>query len=407
MTQATWNAQSIRDLANQFGVFAAQTEPTPPAQKELDAIEEEVRDWAHGKSRTAVVVPDATRQLPRGMVEHTLNGLSNIDVTIVVATGLHRAPTAAEWNNIPHLAEVAKRGIANVVDRGGFVAPTIFKHIGDVPIGVTKTLVEADGIVVLGAVELHQYAGFSGGVKAVAVGCAIPETIAWIHRPALLKSPNVVVGRTANNPFRQQLSEIVQGLPPIFEVQSTRVNNRWKTTCGAAPRGWEKAVQATHAFVDVPLAQAAVVSMPATKSTNLYQASRGITQLVLQERPPLPQGAPLVLIAEAPEGLGTGTGERSFCRMLDKSPGELVEQLQRCTDVDRVGGGTQRAFVLALATMRHPIAYVSLSESAPLSRFGWHFLRTDDEVTSFLGTDTPLVVPDPIHHLPRLKAATR
>lgn len=216
-----------------------------------------------------------------------------------------------------------------------------------------------------------------------------------------------MVGKTTNNPFRQQLSEVVQGLPPVFEVQLTRVNNEWKTYCGPAPHGWQQAVQATHPFVDVPRAQAAVVLMPTSKSANLYQASRGITQLVLQERPPVEEEAPLVLIAEAPEGLGTGMGERSFGRMLEKSPAELVEQLQRFSDDDRIGGGTQRAFILALATLRHPVGYVSLNESVALSKFGWRYLRSGDEVTSFLKTDTPLVVPDPIHHLPRLKAATR
>ena len=52
-------------------------------------------------------------------------------------------------------------------------------------------------MITAGVVEPHLYAGFSGGVKGVAIGCAGRETIAWTHRPAFISEPGVSVGAPA------------------------------------------------------------------------------------------------------------------------------------------------------------------------------------------------------------------
>ena len=68
-------------------------------------------------------------------------------------------------------------------------------------------------MVTAGVVEPHLYAGFSGGVKGVAIGCAGRETIAWTHRPAFISEPGVSVCRLRGNPFQATLREIAARTP--------------------------------------------------------------------------------------------------------------------------------------------------------------------------------------------------
>ncbi len=68
------------------------------------------------------------------------------------------------------------------------------------PVRIARRVQEADLVVTVGVVEPHLYAGFSGGVKGVAIGCAGRETIAWTHRPAFISEPGVERGSPAGQP---------------------------------------------------------------------------------------------------------------------------------------------------------------------------------------------------------------
>ena len=79
---------------------------------------------------------------------------------------------------------------------------------GGCPVCIDDTVARADLVVAVGIVEPHLYAGFSGGVKAVAIGCAGHETIAWTHHPVFLDQPAVRLCRLDGNPFQEALREI-------------------------------------------------------------------------------------------------------------------------------------------------------------------------------------------------------
>lgn len=341
--------------------------------------------WARGRRRVALVVPDATRTLPEGVTAACLTGLRRAAaVNAVVGVGLHRAPSASEWRETSQLAELAAAGVPVVADGGqGEVAPVS----GGLYAGAAfaRAVVEADGCAVLGVVELHQYAGFSGGSKGLAVGCAAPDTIGWIHRPALLRHAGVRVGGIAGNPFREQLDALGARLPERFEVQVAVTPGGLEVFAGGESAPWRAAVAASRPFVDVPVAGAALVHVKGGKGKNLYQASRGITQLALQERPPLDEGAPIVLVARAPDGVGDGMGERAFASLAERGVARLLEALAEFDEGARCGGGAQRAYVLALALARHPVGFVTEGESGALEALGCRRLRSAAEVVEFLG----------------------
>ena len=86
------------------------------------------------------------------------------------------------------------------------VVPTAV--VDGIPGSVSRVVAEAPYAVAVGVVELHQYAGVSGGHKAVAVGCGGRETISALHHRERVVSPGVEIGRISGNPFRQAVDAL-------------------------------------------------------------------------------------------------------------------------------------------------------------------------------------------------------
>ncbi len=356
-----------------------------PAER-IAELSEATEEWARGRKRVALVVPDATRVIPSGVTAACVEGLKRVaSVTAVVGVGLHRAPSAGEWSETPQLAELVAAGVP-LVDAGG-QGDVVCVRGGPYPgAAYARAVVEAEGCAVLGVVELHQYAGFSGGAKGLAVGCAAPDTIGWVHRPALLRHPGVRVGGVEGNPFRAQIDALALCLPERFEVQVVPEDVGTRMFSGAGEGAWRAAVAASQPFSDVPAASAALVHVTGGKGQNLYQASRGITQLALQQRPPIPEGAPVVLVARASEGVGEGAGERAFAAVAERGVDRLLAELANFDEEARCGGGAQRAYVMALALARHPVGLVTEGEAGVLEALGCRRLRSAEDVRGFLGS---------------------
>lgn len=394
-----WGESDITAFAVELGLATELTEPSALDSRECHQVCEQLRGWSTQHRAITVVIPDATRPLPEGMLNSCLEVLQDKSLTIIVGVGLHRAPNEEERQRIPQLVEAAASGL-DVVWTGGLgierdVASRDQKAV------YHPALAASDAIVVLGKVELHQYAGFSGGIKGLAVGCADSETISLIHRPCLLRSPKVLVGNTRDNPFRAQLVELTEHLPPVFEVQVGSVGDQLRLFCGPTPEGWTAAVAAIEPFWEVQLAEAAVVYVAGEKGRNLYQASRGVTQLLLQNRCPVAFGGPVVLITDGVDGMGEGAGERSCRDHLAKGAKWLIDSLATFSESDRCGGGAQRAFIIAKATARNPIYYIARQPSAALDAIGWHYLVDRAAFHALMKDTLWLAVPNPLQKLPR------
>ena len=83
---------------------------------------------------------------------------------------------------------------------------------------------EADLRVVVGNVEPHHFAGFSGGVKSAAIGLAGRETITANH--SLLLNANAALAVYDENPLRQDIEAI--GRLPDIHLALNVVMNRQK-----------------------------------------------------------------------------------------------------------------------------------------------------------------------------------
>ncbi len=302
---------------------------------------------------------------------------------VVVGLGLHRplseserAPieAASPWPVLDHDPD-------GCVDMG---------EVNGTPCQVHPAFVEAEVILTVGRVELHQYAGFSGGHKGVAVGCGGRDTLAALHARELVCHADVEVGRLAGNPFRAAVDALGEHIGVAFALQYT-ASGCW--IGGPPTEALRVAAEAEDPWLIVPtLHDEVVIRCPGRKAANFYQASRAATYLALSPSPPLRPGARLVLEAACPEGMGRGSGEQAFARLL-RETGDLRTLLSG--EVPS-GAGLQRAFMLARLQQRGYRLLVTGCEAVPeLVACG---IEATDEPAA---TSASLVVGEPFRKLPQ------
>ncbi|PSQ41735.1 hypothetical protein BRD14_05800 [Halobacteriales archaeon SW_5_68_122] len=331
---------------------AAVTDPAGPR----------VTDLVSPNDTVAVVVTDITRATPDDvLVDVLLSELRRVgvyreQVTVVVGLGLHRPMTDAELETM--LGEHADLAVNHDPDEAVEVGT-----VDGTPIELNRRVAMADRVLSTGMVEPHQYAGFSGGGKTVAIGAGGDPLIRHTHGPEMLSQEGVRLGRVADNPFREAVDEAGDACGLEFCLNVTHGPAGILDVTAGEPRQVvrelaDSAREALSVEVDGEY-DAVVAGVGAPKDANLYQASRAATYAVLGARNPLREGGRVVVPAALPEGAGEGTGEQRFHERLSaaKDAESLYEAMRSGYDP-----GAQRAFVLARALREHDV-YVTNSRA--------------------------------------------
>ena len=310
----------------------------------------------------AIAVPDQTR--PTDTVA-ALNALrarlpQTAKITVVVGLGMHRPLSEREIKPLRNAVdrwELLQHDPTDVLQRG---------HANNVPCTVFRPIADADCVVAVGTIALHQYAGFSGGHKAVAIGCGGTETLDTLHSRDWVCDPSVQVGRLNNNIFREAVDALGRKIGCIASLMQLSDGRWiWSDSDTVVP----KAAAALTPWLPVPLQfDRAVILVDETHASNFYQASRAATYLALSPKPPLKPGAEIQLVAKCPEGIGSGQGEQAFKDVWERWAPSWSELLT--TKNPPIGAGCQRAFMLARAMNTYRISVWQTQHPKVLRDFG-------------------------------------
>jgi nickel-dependent lactate racemase len=317
----------------------------------------DLRELARSKERVCIAVTDATRACPdRLLVPPMLRALADAGVpdeaiTILVAVGAHRASTHEE--KIEKLGpDVVAR--YRVIDHDGADDANLVAVLpgpGGIPFRVNRLAVEADLLLSTGLVEPHQYAGYSGGGKTVAIGCGDDTTIAYTHGPAMLDLPGTRLARLAGNPFQETVRAVARAAGLDFVANAVLdEHGRMVAVAYGAPEAVQDSLAATAGplfTVDIPRqVDVAIAGVGYPKDANLYQASRAASYLQFAPTPVVRSGGVIVIPAACPEGAGQGAGEQRFLAAMSGpgGPPAVIERARR----DGIRPGEQRAYVMAL-----------------------------------------------------------
>ena len=277
-----------------------------------------LRELAAGKRKITVIASDHTRPVPSRvimpqMLAEIRAGNPDADITILVATGLHRTTTLDELAAKFGDEIVAKERI--VVHDCDDVANLV--NLGKLPSGgdliVNRLAVEADLLVAEGFIEPHFFAGFSGGRKSVLPGIASRATVMYNHNAGFIAHPKARTGVLEGNPIHEdmlfaaraaKLAFVVNVVidaahEPIFSVAGD---------CEAAHRVGREFLASKCQVEAIPADIAISTNGGYPLDQNIYQSVKGMTAAEATVRP----GGVIVMFAKASDGHGGASFHRTF-----------------------------------------------------------------------------------------------
>ena len=197
--------------AKMHGFHAEKTQE----QLVLDALEHPVgsprlRELAKDKQKIVIVTSDHTRAVPSKitlplLLKEIRSSNPQADITILIATGLHRPTTEEEQRRMfgDDIVDHEKIAINNAFD------PEQFVELCTLPSGavfqVNKLAAQCDLLVTEGFVEPHFFAGFSGGRKSILPGVCSERTVNENHSYKAVSHPRSNSGMLKDNPIHADM----------------------------------------------------------------------------------------------------------------------------------------------------------------------------------------------------------
>ena len=265
--------------------------------------------------KVAVIVSDVTRLvrtaefLPVIISEINAAGVPDEDITIIVATGTHRAHTHDEDIAVCGKDIVKRIKIHQHDSRNNEELTDLGVTSFGTPILIDSYVAEADKVIITGAVSLHPMAGFGGGRKAVMPGVSGHATIMHNHAIALAPkvgdgcNPLCETGLLEGNPLHEDIVEVTKKLDPAFLVNMvfTPEGKLHEVVAGHWYKAWEKGCKDLVAMAGVPIKELADVVFASAggspKDMNLYQSCKAHMNAVFAVK----KGGIMILTLECPD----------------------------------------------------------------------------------------------------------
>ena len=237
--------------------------------------------------RVAIVVADITRPLPSArLLPWILKELRHVppeQITIVIGTGSHRATSQAEIGTI--VGDAIASG-CQIVDHSAFEPAGLAlagTGIDGGPVLMNRAYVEADRRIIVGFVEPHFMAGFSGGYKAVFPGVADIAAIMRYHDARTIGHPRSTWGLIEGNPTQTRIRHDGALCPIDFCVNVT-LNRRKEITgfyCGEVLAAHEAGCAFSRDTAMIPCERPFPIVITTNSGypldQNLYQAVKGMS----------------------------------------------------------------------------------------------------------------------------------
>jgi len=275
--------------------------------------------FAHTSKKLLVIVNDATRPTPTSQIlDYLYPTLSaHPDVTFLIATGVHRAPTEEEYHFIfgDHYDDFRHQIVAHDARKKEDMV-----YLGTSKNGtemyINRLVPEIGNVLVIGSVEPHYFAGYTGGRKSFLPGVASYKTIEMNHKLALSdKACSLVL---QGNPVNEDMVDAMKVLHKIniFSIQTVLTGDHrlYAVTAGDLHQSFNAAITYANQMFCVPLQERAdivVSAAPYPMDIDLYQSQKALDNGKLA----LKKGGILILVSKC----RTGVGEESFLNLLCKA----------------------------------------------------------------------------------------
>ncbi|HKX29043.1 MAG TPA: nickel-dependent lactate racemase [Blastocatellia bacterium] len=246
-----------------------------------------LRELIEAGDRVAVVIPDITRPLPSDRLLtwlfEELSHVPDANFVIINGTGSHRINTAPELEAMVGPAIHRRFRIVNHNAHDPATLALAGRTEDGRAVWMNRSYVEADKRLVLGFIEPHFMAGFSGGYKGIFPAVADIDSIMHYHRAEVIGHPRSTWGVLEENPTQEQIRANGSLLPVDFCINVTLNRQRQITSffCGEVLAAHAQGCEFSKSTVMVPCPQPFPIVITTNSGypldQNLYQAVKGMS----------------------------------------------------------------------------------------------------------------------------------
>ena len=276
-----------------------------------------------------VLVNDGTRPTPTAQILEELVGFfEQKTVKFMVATGTHRPPTQEEYRRI--FGQYYDRFAHDILVHDSKQDEMTF--LGTSRYGTEMALnteaLKFPRMLIIGSVEPHYFAGYTGGRKALLPGIAAYKTIEQNHEHAM--NPAAAPLALKDNPVHEDMVDALRVLDTsaLFSIQTVLDRHRriYGVTAGDIHQSFEEAILLAHEVYCVDVDEKAdviVAAAPPPMDLNLYQSQKAIEN----NRRLLKHNGIFILVSACHKGIGGN----SFYPLLSnaETPEEVLDIVSR------------------------------------------------------------------------------
>ncbi len=320
-----------------------------------------LRELAQGKENIVIISSDHTRPVPSHVImpivlDELRQANPNARITILVATGFHRASTDKELR--------AKYGdwiVDNVNIHMHDSVNDEMVDMGLLPSGgkliLNKVAADADLLIGEGFIEPHFFAGFSGGRKSVLPGVVSYKTVLANHCAEFIASAYARTGVLENNPLHRDMLHAakVANLGFIINVVINADKKIIKAFAGDRVQAHLQGCDFVRELAGVKRVEADIAvttngGYPLDQ--NIYQAVKGMTAAEATVR----EGGVIIIAAECSDGHG---GQAFFDTFNQASgPKEVMDSII-VTPMDKTIPDQWESQILARILLKHEVIMVT------------------------------------------------
>ena len=265
------------------------------------------------KAKSAsVIISDATRGVPTYLVAPQIvkelvdGGIDPKNILFVVALGVHRPASDEEIRAAIGEELYGKVRVENHMpfDREAIV------YLGNTqfgtPVEVYANAYNCDIHISIGKVELHCFAGYSGGRKSVLPGISSSRTIAINHTAEKISHKNSIPGTLEGNCIHEDMLQAAQlyGLDYTVNMVLNDDGEVSAVFAGALEPCHSAAVEYLNKYCKVPVSEKAdiiVMNTGRPKNIDFYQAVNSLVAVM----PIVQPNSVIVLFADCREGVNS------------------------------------------------------------------------------------------------------
>ena len=355
-----------------------------------------------------LVVSDATRATGSAQIVNLLvrrlvqTGVSPGNIAAIFATGIHRRVTEEEKRELltPFIVQRIR-----TLDHDAYDDAKLYSlgmTANGVPVEVSTALREFSHVVLIGGINFHYFAGYTGGRKSVCPGLASAKTIEATHMLAFDferggRKAGVGPGLLAGNAVHEASERVAELVAPAFGI-NTIVDERNRAV-GVFCGDWRLAHRAAcehylkrHSFAIGKKRDIVIASCGGfPHDINMIQAHKALDMAAHACK----EGGTIILLAECRDGLGRS----DFLKWFDAADSRALENKLR--NGYEVNG--QTAWSLMTKAERYRICFLSELRDEQVEKMRMRPVRSLEQALDRAGGVEGFIMPRGAAVLPRLE----